>query len=428
MAVSPTSITIRTYQVGFGDCHLLRFDYAQGARHILIDFGSTGLPENADKVQMKLIAEDIAQRCGGKLEAVIATHRHADHVSGFATNAKGDAPGNVIRNLKPQVVIQPWTEDPNLATDSLGPADSADNVHIHAFAKNLQRMHDISREVVRLTQPGAANALPKALAEQLNFLGEDNLKNKSAVDNLMTMSKQQVYVHYGSDAGLSQILPGVKVRVLGPPTLRQSGAIRKMAASNPSEFWQLHLRRLSDTTHLAKTGGNLFPDFPSSPGNKLRFSARWLANRMKSIPGEQTLQLVRILDEQMNNTSVILLFEVGKKKLLFPGDAQIENWAYALSKPETAALLADVDLYKVGHHGSRNATPRSMWKLFDKRGPKTKKSRMRSVLSTMPGKHGTEKSKTEVPRATLLTALDKETELHNTNDLADDQLFEEVVL
>ena len=74
----------------------------------------------------------------------------------------------------------------------------------------------------------------------------------------------------------------------------------------------------------------------------------------------------------MNNTSVILLFEVGARPL-FPGDAQVENWSYALEDaPDheaTRALLADVDLYKVGHHGSLNATPKKLlWEGFRKRG------------------------------------------------------------
>jgi hypothetical protein len=150
------------------------------------------------------------------------------------------------------------------------------------------------------------------------------------------------------------------------------------------------------------------------------FSARWLAQRMKEVNGEQLLQLVRALDKAMNNTSVILLFEFGTRKLLFPGDAQIENWAYALSQPNAKKLLADVDLYKVGHHGSRNATPKTMWELFENRGPAGKKGRLKSVLSTLPGKHGSAASKSEVPRTTLLQALKHETELHNTNDLAAD--------
>ena len=44
----PTSVTIRSYQVGFGDCFLVSFNYGEDGkaerRHVLIDFGSTGLP------------------------------------------------------------------------------------------------------------------------------------------------------------------------------------------------------------------------------------------------------------------------------------------------------------------------------------------------------------------------------------------------
>jgi len=128
-----------------------------------------------------------------------------------------------------------------------------------------------------------------------------------------------------------------------------------------------------------------------------------------------------VLDEQMNNTSLVLLFEVGDKKLLFPGDAQIENWGYALQDAPNAAtnrkLIAASDLYKVGHHGSRNATPRQLlWEAFTRRG-RNGKGRLITLLSTMPGKHGKLESQTEVPRQTLVEALNAETELHRTDYL-----------
>ena len=130
------------------------------------------------------------------------------------------------------------------------------------------------------------------------------------------------------------------------------------------------------------------------------------------------LELVRILDKVLNNTSVILLFEFAGRKLLFPGDAQIENWSYALEDApdakKTAALLADVDVYKVGHHGSLNATPKkALWENFRKRQGR----KLCTLLSTMPGKHGSTRSDTEVPRQTLLKALETESELQNTVDL-----------
>jgi hypothetical protein len=118
---------------------------------------------------------------------------------------------------------------------------------------------------------------------------------------------------------------------------------------------------------------------------------------------------------------------VGGKKLLFPGDAQIENWRYALSS-EFASKLDDVDLYKVGHHGSLNATPKSMWNRFRKKGNKDKAGRLTSLLSTMPGKHGHEKDHTEVPRQTLLKDLETQSDLHSTDRMEPDALYQEVTI
>ncbi len=214
---------------------------------------------------------------------------------------------------------------------------------------------------------------------------------------------------------MGRLLPGVKAHVLGPPTLRQAAGMHQQRTRDPDEFWHLQLQRLGDEGGLAADRQSLFPDRAFVSGGKLPFSARWLAQRLRAARGEQLLELVRILDDAINNTSVILLFEAGNKKLLFPGDAQIENWRYALSQPQTRKLLANVDLYKVGHHGSLNATPKTVWGLFNKRSTTDSKGRLTAVLSTLPGKHGREASNTEVPRRTLLRALETESNLHSTH-------------
>jgi hypothetical protein len=143
---------------------------------------------------------------------------------------------------------------------------------------------------------------------------------------------------------------------------------------------------------------------------------------MDAARGDQLLELVRILDEAMNNTSVILLFESGGKRFLFPGDAQIENWSYALSAARTdrplRAKLESVDFYKVGHHGSLNATPRSLWGLFKHRSAKPDApDRLHTVVSTMSGKHGSSDRGTEVPRASLVDALEAESAYFSTQNL-----------
>lgn len=427
MSDAPISATIFAYQVGFGDCFLLRFNYPATQRHVLIDFGTTGLPEAVASDPMLTIAKDIAEKCGGTLDAVVATHRHADHISGFATKSGGGGSGDVIRALKPKVVIQPWTEEPALAVNARGPVAQAESPAAKKIAavRALAYMHTISEQVVEmLDRP--TNALSKRVAAELRFVGEDNLSNLSAVKNLATMGKKAVYTYSGSTAGLASILPGVTTHVLGPPTLKQTDTISKQRARDPDEFWQLQMRRLADEASIAVNATPLFPGAVIAKGGKLPLNARWIAYRLKEASSDQALGLVRALDKQMNNTSLILLFETKTKKLLFPGDAQIENWQYALSIPKFTELLADIDVYKVGHHGSLNATPKSMWKLFKKKGGAKTKDRLRSVMSTKPGKHGSIAARTEVPRSTLLAELKAHSELHSTDALAPGVLYEEI--
>ena len=114
---APERLTLRCYGVGFGDCFLVTFHYKTGNRCSLVDFGSTGLKEGTDKKRMAAVAKDIENhvktQCGGQLHGVIATHRHKDHISGF-----GGATGAVIEALNPEIVIQPWTEEPGAKRDA----------------------------------------------------------------------------------------------------------------------------------------------------------------------------------------------------------------------------------------------------------------------------------------------------------------------
>lgn len=414
----PESLTLRSYNVGFGDCFLLTFHYpkegAQAAldRHILIDFGSTSLPKGVQSDYMVRVANDIKRECGDKLHAIIATHRHADHINGFARNKDGKGSGDIIRQLKPDVVVQPWTEDPKAQKNALGP--SKENDPGSSSLRALANMNAFAEAVVKATERLTVKK-GKQSVEQIGFLGEDNLANPDAVKNLMTMGKN-AYVYHGSKSGLERILPGVKVHVLGPPTLKQSDKIRKQRAKDQDEFWHLAARTGS---RFSASSSALFPraEVYSTPPP----FARWLIPRMQAMHVDQLLEIVRILDDQMNNTSIILLIETANCKLLFPGDAQLENWLYTLTESkqsdELKALLADVNLYKVGHHGSLNATPKSLWNLFHNRGPKTKSNLLQTVVSTKAGKHGSVDRGTEVPREKLVKALENESEYHTTQTI-----------
>ncbi|MDQ3827727.1 MAG: hypothetical protein M3361_00185 [Candidatus Tectomicrobia bacterium] len=154
---------------------------------------------------------------------------------------------------------------------------------------------------------------------------------------------------------------------------------------------------------------------------------------MNAIRGDELLEIVRALDHAMNNTSLVLLFEIGSKKLLFSGDAQIENWTYALkAAPDSErirAFLADVTVYKVGHHGSLNAAPKTLWNLFRHQGEEvTREDRLTTLLSTMAGKHGSTSRGTEVPREKLVTALKSQSELYNTQQLKGEKFYEDITM
>jgi hypothetical protein len=427
----PVKAVLRAYRVGFGDCFLLTFEYSAGKpRHVLIDFGTTRLPERCRKKVTEFhleVAERIAIDCGNKLDMVVATHRHKDHISGFATGTKGDRrSGDVIRDLDPELVVLPWTEDPEAPVGATAP-HNAPGAAVNAFhISGLAAMQSFAGQILKSAEQkiahiraaGKHKRVPRDL-ERLRFLGDDNLSNKSAVENLITLGKKRVFAAYGTPIDLTDVLPGVSVRVLGPPTLKQSDAIRRQRATDASEFWQLQDRSF----HSNQLPVVLFPNARRTAQPPAY--ATWITDRIDRLDQAQTLQIVRILDDAMNNTSLILLFEANGKKLLFPGDAQIENWSYALFEAEEAAenqkLLASVDLYKVGHHGSLNATPKTLWGLFENRcdhshddGGNNGGTCLKTVVSTRPGVHGNSERRTEVPRKSLLEALEAESEYHST--------------
>ncbi len=421
MVTAPDKLTLRCYGVGFGDCLLVTFHYpdSTGERHMLIDFGSTEKPPNARGQVLARIAADIEKTVGSELHIVVATHRHTDHIGGFATNAKGTGTGDRIARLKPQLVVQPWTEQPDAPKDWTGPSAglaSADD----AFRLSLRRMHRVATACA-----AEARHLSKETAAGIELLGADAIANRSAVVNLARMGKrgQAEYVYYGKKVpAFAELLPGVKVDVLGPPTIRQKSNITGENPNHPQEYWNFanYWKLRAATAEIIEKGDpNLFPRAAVYGPDEIPVEARWFVRKLRQSRGDQLLRICRAMDDALNNTSVILLVRAGNKQFLFPGDAQWENWEYALTKNLDA--IRNVDVYKVGHHGSLNATPKTLWNNFAKKSRGQSDGRLTCVMSTRSNsKHGDPAKGTEVPRQTLVDELRTWSNLRSTQELEPD--------
>lgn len=422
--LTPTRVRVRMYQVGFGDAFLLTLEYAspgedgRAERHLLFDLGSTHAPRHGS-ASMDAVAQLIAEHTHGQLDVVVVTHRHKDHLSGFGIHASSAT----LTGLQPKLVLRPWTEDPDLPAAATGPAALETASPSERFAAALAAAQTAVSHIA-----SAAAAGHEGLHE-LAAAAERQLPNSDAIKTLDTLAAdgRGRYLHAGTPLDLNGLVPGLTATVLGPPTPEQYPKVTGQASRDP-EYWMLRLQR---SLRAAARGQQTAGQAAGSPVTGAEVEpgpVRWLVERLMKQHSHSLTRLVRALDDALNNTSLILLLEVGGVSLLFPGDAQIENWRYTLDRlqddPGLTARLAGIDLYKVGHHGSRNATPRSLYNLWARRPAST--PAMTALMSTTPGVHG-DTPATAVPRTTLIEALKQVADLHSTDDLPQDQPFLEMV-
>jgi beta-lactamase superfamily II metal-dependent hydrolase len=335
------------YNVGFGDCFLVNIPTPGGERRMLVDCGyhSQGKGKFNDRELVMQIQEDLQ---GAPIDVVVATHRHQDHISGFGES-------DLWTKIGVEEVWLPFTASPDASRED--PALKA----WYGLMARAERLIDGGKLSAAATL--ALGAREEHERRDAEFMLWNARANGPGIQNLLAGLRRQ-----GGGAArrrflpedakcpsllVTPALPGVTTYVLGPPRDPKLRKSRKV----PSDWG------LSDGVMTsAATGGALEAPFgdewrvePERLPAQRPFQEKTL-NSMRKF-SEDLLHAARAVDGFLNGESLVLVVEFGRARLLLPGDAEVGTWSVILDNGEALAMAASATFFKVGHHGSHNATP-----------------------------------------------------------------------
>jgi beta-lactamase superfamily II metal-dependent hydrolase len=434
-------LRVRMYRVGFGDFFLLTVPSGDGPQHILIDCGVTpGKTHKGDIGTIKDAVADMAVETKKKLALIIMTHRHQDHIIGFS-RCNDD-----FKDFKVDAIWMPiWeSEYDNQA--------SKFQLELTSLALNMQQHLALAAgddgpvdEMLGMLQnatgvdPSSGPMMAAARGSAAPKSGKGGGTNAASLALLKTgLNVKPEYYEQGKIPNIPKGLAaaGLAAQILGPPPINAVDFLKLMDLKKGTGQYLGESSRSDDGTFEPFGPGwrAKAKDFPPSafrewaprgPGARRDPKARYNAELEKAVNDAQPdmlLTAVKSLDSFLNNQSLVVLFTFKGKKLLFAGDAQGGNWEYwmyggtptktpSLDKlvPESKAILANLDFYKVGHHGSTNATPVSAVEAMG--------GVFASMCSTQEDSFGTKASGTEVPREPLLEALGKKSALVRSDQI-----------
>jgi beta-lactamase superfamily II metal-dependent hydrolase len=393
MAMSE-KIHVRMYNVGFGDCFLLTLP---GKHTILVDAGfhSQGKGSfSGNELAAQIIADVEAISGRPRIDVVVATHRHQDHIFAFNSDAWA--------GVEVGEVWMPWVEDranpeamglwkkqlrfamqlaEALPTFSLSAADAAD----------VQFM---------LWNAGAE------IAGVAEFAASGGWSNKGALDCLhegfarrdRTRPRFLPEGMTSPETFETPVLPGVKVHVLGPP--RDPELIEELDPESDGETYRALALRAA--AHAASSGGDpVAPPFSDTwqvPDLEAGFALEPTdIERMNDLAqGADPIFAAEKLDGMINSTSLVIVLQIGSARLLLPGDAEWGPWKRILANEDARTLVRSSTFFKVGHHGSHNATSKT---LVEKVLP----AKIPAMVSTQQGAGN---YRNRIPLSDLMTAFD----------------------
>lgn len=349
------SLTIRAYNVLFGDSILVSWDEDDREHHAWIDFGNFNNDPNA---VFEAVYQDVLSRTNGALDLVAVTHRHLDHLEGFYTLRTKFAADFQIERL--------W--------------------HAHVRA-------DLD-SVFELAAKTALELLPEGIAESPGDIGMIYRNNEPiSTSDRMTdilegfpVATERVYeIHRELDlASLDAVPPGMKrmqIEVLAPEEDSGVYLAPLQDALAPGSQIGADLAAAVDEHVDAASRAEPSPFVSQADFRRLRRRIR-----------AGGVGILAAVDRTRNNTSIVMRWTYDGIRVLFTGDAEETSWS--VMRNNGADFSADA--LKVGHHGSINASPD--WS-FDQVFPNVDALNA-AVVSTDPTRYTGEN---EVPKAEVVT-------------------------
>jgi beta-lactamase superfamily II metal-dependent hydrolase len=333
-------LLVRVYNVGLGDCIYLRVPDRDDARHVLIDCGNKYASPDHLRAAVADLKENLppvpARPEVRRLDLLVATHAHEDHVKGFDTEL---FEGIEIRRI--------WL---SAAMDREHP--QAEGAHaLQGFAeRELERLR-LSPN--RSLAAWADSMLALSKSDGLDALLE-GLPDANGIEPL--------FVHAGTPAAELGLFadPETRLRVLAPMEDIDFFYVGELAEALRGFQERRAGAGAAEPGEGPAGGEGARPENVSAEDFEL----------LRASLSDNALAFVLDAGHLVNNTSVVLLLEWRGRRLLFTGDAEVKtafrgafkegrtngSWNVLL-REQRDALSRPVDFLKVGHHGSHNATP-----------------------------------------------------------------------